>query len=273
MLHLIINADDYAMDASVDEAVLALARRGVVTSTSAMVLSPRWPEAARRLDPALLDGGLHLDLTSDFATREGYGQALPRLLARSLRRDLEAAEISRAVHRQLDLFELHAGRPPRFIDGHQHVHQLPGVRQVVADTLGRRYGDQTAPIAVRCCVGARWRGFKAALIGALGGRALQRLCAKRGWTANSDFVGVYDFDEAADLPRLWADWLTGLDGGLPLAMCHVAAPGHPHDPGDPIHAARLREFAWLQSEAFRDLCERHGLAAGRWPTAAPAPRA
>ena len=35
MLQLIINADDYALDASVDEAVLALARRGVVTATSA----------------------------------------------------------------------------------------------------------------------------------------------------------------------------------------------------------------------------------------------
>jgi predicted glycoside hydrolase/deacetylase ChbG (UPF0249 family) len=271
MLQLIINADDYALDASVDEAVLALARRGVVTATSAMVLSPRWPEAARRLDPGLLDGGLHLDLTSDFATREGYGQPLPRLLARSVRRGLDAAEISRAVHRQLDLFELHAGRPPRFVDGHQHVHQLPGVRQALADTLGRRYGNQAMPMAVRYCVGARWRGFKAALIAALGGRPLQRLGARRGWMANSDFVGVYDFADSADLPRLWADWLTGLGGSLPLAMCHVAAPGHAHDPGDPIHAARLREFAWLQSDAFRELCERHGIAPARWPTSAPVP--
>lgn len=47
MQNVIINADDYAMDAGVDAGILRLAEIGAVTSASAMVLSPRWPKSAR----------------------------------------------------------------------------------------------------------------------------------------------------------------------------------------------------------------------------------
>ena len=66
---VIINADDYAMDACVDSAILKLAAEGVVTATSAMVLSPTWPEAAGPLADAPLSRGLHLDFTSPFCRR------------------------------------------------------------------------------------------------------------------------------------------------------------------------------------------------------------
>jgi predicted glycoside hydrolase/deacetylase ChbG (UPF0249 family) len=56
---LILNADDYAMDAAVDDAILALAERRVVTAASAMVLSPRWREAAAALSSRPVDIGLH----------------------------------------------------------------------------------------------------------------------------------------------------------------------------------------------------------------------
>ena len=42
---VIINADDYAMDGGVDAAILKLSAEGVVTATSAMVLSPAWPRS------------------------------------------------------------------------------------------------------------------------------------------------------------------------------------------------------------------------------------
>ncbi len=42
-------------------------------------------------------------------------------------------------HRQLDLFEAALGYPPDHIDGHQHVHALPVVRQALIDVVARRY--------------------------------------------------------------------------------------------------------------------------------------
>ena len=35
------------------------------------------------------------------------------------------------LRRQWDAFIESRGRPPDFLDGHQHIHLLPGVRQVV----------------------------------------------------------------------------------------------------------------------------------------------
>jgi hypothetical protein len=273
-------ADDFALSPAVTHGILEALAAGRLTATSAMTTQGNWPDAAKAVHALRPDAdlGLHFNLTlggplwkmPSFAP-DGAFPAMNAIVPAAWRSALPRQEIRDELRRQLDAFEDAHGAPPDYVDGHQHVHQLPGVRQALADTLSRRYDDQAVSIAVRCCVSTCWRGSKAALIGALGGRALRRLSARRGWMANSDFVGVYDFAESADLPRLWADWLTGLDGGLTLAMCHVAAPGHPHDPGDPIHAARLREFAWLKSHAFHELCERHGVAPTRWPAAAPTP--
>lgn len=48
-------------------------------------------------------------------------------------------EIAAEITRQLDAFEEALGRPPDFVDGHQHVHVLPGVRRALLDILVRRY--------------------------------------------------------------------------------------------------------------------------------------
>ena len=61
MRRLILNADDYAMDEGVDQAILTLIARGTVTAAGAMVLSPRWTEAAGKIQQLNADCGLHLD--------------------------------------------------------------------------------------------------------------------------------------------------------------------------------------------------------------------
>ena len=83
---------------------------------------------------------------------------------------------------------------------------------------------------------------------------------------NSDFAGVYDFNEDADFEALWADWLTGLVGPSPLVMCHVAECGD-HDGSDPIRGARTLEYDWLRSTGFRELTRRLSKRPERWPRA------
>ncbi|MGB6115303.1 MAG: ChbG/HpnK family deacetylase, partial [Comamonas sp.] len=41
---LVLCADDYAQEAGVSHAIVQLARQGQLSATSAMVLSPRWPQ-------------------------------------------------------------------------------------------------------------------------------------------------------------------------------------------------------------------------------------
>jgi hypothetical protein len=83
---------------------------------------------------------------------------------------------------------------------------------------------------------------------------------------NSDFAGVYDFNEDADFETLWTDWLTGLEGVSPLVMCHVAIRGD-HDGSDLIRGARYFEYAWLASPEFRELTRRLSRRPERWPQA------
>jgi predicted glycoside hydrolase/deacetylase ChbG (UPF0249 family) len=268
MKTVIVNADDYAMDAGVDAAILKLAETGAVTATSVMVCPARWPEAARALgDAPPLSIGLHLDLTSPFVDGEFPAQKLPRLMAAAQARLLHGVAVRREVDRQLSLFEKGMGRAPDFADGHQHIHHFPVIREVLLEALEDRYGKGANRIGLRICAARRWRGVKAAVIGRTGAHRFARLAAERGHKRNSDFAGVYDFAADANLPALWQSWVARLQGELPLIMCHVASGEAGSAEGDPIRQARLREYAWLASEGFRSLCRQHAIQPVRWPQA------
>ncbi len=265
MRQLILNADDYAMDEGVDRAILTLIGQGIVTAASAMVLSPRWTKAAGQIGQEKADCGLHLDLTSAFAASRLTLPGLSGIIARSYAGRLDIPAISDVIETQLDLFEHALRRPPDFVDGHQHVHQLPGIRSQLFDALRRRYGAGASRIGIRVCTARRWRGAKAATIGALGAAGTAKLAREFGHPVNSDFVGVYGFSPDAKLPILWRGWLAGMRGDAPLAMCHVAAASGPARPRDPIRPAREAEFGWLASNAFRDLCAERSVSLERWP--------
>jgi predicted glycoside hydrolase/deacetylase ChbG (UPF0249 family) len=262
MQKLILNADDYAMDRSVDAAIAALARRGVVTATSVMVLSPRLAEAASELRELPIDKGLHLDFTSTFCPMpEPLGRFIIRTHAGLPGRE----ELRRTIDNQLDLFEEAFHHPPDFVDGHQHVHHLPMVRDALLGALSERYGDGLRRMGLRLCLTRRWRGLKAAIVAATGAAGLERLAKSYGSATNTDFAGVYDFADGAALPLLWRSWLLGLKGDLPLIMCHVAANGTAANADDPIRNARIAEYSWLSSEAFVELCRECSALPVRWP--------
>jgi chitin disaccharide deacetylase len=260
-MRFVLNADDFALSAAVDEGILELARRGIVTSTSALVCAPRWATAARLLDGVAIDVGLHLDLTTAPAST---GKSLPDWLVLSWLRLVDRKQIRNTIRMQCERFEAILGRAPVFVDGHEHVHQLPIVRDILLDELSRRYGN--ARPYFRVCHTARHRGFKAELIDRLGSRPLARKLTAQGFPHNSDFAGVYDFRAEADLPALWHGWLGNLTGPLPLIMCHVATGQSGQESSDDaIFQARLREYEWLSSDAFQALCKSLDTVPVRWP--------
>ncbi len=268
MQNVIINADDYAMDAGVDAAILKLGAIGSIGSASAMVLSPRWGEAARASqDAPSISFGLHLDFTSEFVEGPFAGQSLTAFVVRAVSGRLDREALRREIVRQLALFETGRKAAPDFVDGHQHVHHLPAVRDELAWALGHRYGDGAKRIGLRICKSAAWRGTKAAIVARTGASGLLKLAAAGGHPVNSDFAGVYDFARDADLEALWRGWTAGLVGPLPLIMCHVASRSDDASRSDPIRAARLNEFAWFSSEAFRSLCQQCAISPVRWPPA------
>ena len=257
---IIINADDFAQSAAIDDAIIDLAERRIIHSTSALVLSPRWKASASKLANLPIQAGLHLDLTSHFSHQVDCYSPLPRLIAAAYTSRLKIKHLESIIELQWDMFSERLGRMPDFIDGHQHIHQLPIVRDALFSVIAKKGWGQLPENWLRICQANHWHGFKAQLISALGAKKMLQLARDYGIRTNSDFAGVYDFDSHRNLNVLWQDWLNNLQGNFPVIMCHVAKIQQLNPVGntDPIYKARLREYAWLSSPEFKKLLESKG---------------
>lgn len=254
MKRLAVCADDYGQGPAVDRGILALAAQGRITALSALVTAPRWAEAGPALNDVTADTGLHFNLTEGEPLSAALRRRWPRfpslgsVIAQAFLGRLPA-EVADEFQAQLQRFAEITGRPPDFIDGHQHVHALPGVRPY-ALAAARSLG---VPLRNTGRLPGRGFAFKRRVIEACGGRALAaEIRASRVPTAAA-LVGVYGFDPRADYRALMRGWLAAAPDGA-LLFCHPAQ-GRP-DAGDPIGAARVNEMAYLTSEAFAaDLAE------------------
>ncbi len=262
MKPLVLCADDYAIAPGVSRAILALIEAGRLSATSCLAVSPFWPEQANWLRPfaARADVGLHLALTDlrplgamPRLAPEGKLPPLARLLRIALTGGLDRDEVAAEVDRQLDRFAAAFGRPPDFIDGHLHVHQLPVVRDVVVDRLhGMLPGAY-----VRVCdepLGAVLRRgtavVRASVISLLG-HGLRRRVERLGIPANRRFAGVRDFDEKQPYRELFRRFIARAPEGL-LVMCHAGVTDDALAGVDPVTCQRDDEYRYLASDACRD---------------------
>lgn len=258
---VIINADDFGESAAVDAAIINLAQRRIIHSTSALVLSPHWPVSANQLKNLNIQVGLHLDFTSRFTVEFGCQYHLPALILAAYCRLLNFKKIENAIELQWARFIEAYGKAPDFIDGHQHVHQLPVVRDALFAVIRKKAWGQEAGQWLRVCQPVHWRGLKAGLISSLGAQTTRNLAMQARIRTNSDFAGVYNLEAEEPLPALWQQWLASASGDMPLIMCHVAIPhltsqqSHPSHPihTDAIYPARVAEYQWLSSRGFQAL--------------------
>lgn len=275
MKRVILCVDDFGLKPEVNEAVAELVDAGVVSATGCMSQGPAWREGAALLKGARrerLDVGLHFNLTEAF---EGaYNLPLPRLMALALLRALSPAKLQHAVCSQLDAFEDVWGQAPDFVDGHQHVHQFPQVRDVLLDELERRYGRSAAGgpphrpwlRLTRARTGPLGVEFKQRVIEALGARGFERKARALGYRLNGALLGVYGFDaDPAAFARRLQAWLSQAHDGDVLMM-HPASPPHGAGVGgaiaDPIARARTIEYTVLR-ESGSQLMAQEGVQAVR----------
>lgn len=257
---LCICVDDFGLHQGVNAAALALAAQGRVQALACQVGGPAWGPGAtelRRLPG--LDLGLHLDLT-EHPLKEP-ARPLGRLIMQSLLRGLDAAALSAEIAAQLDRFEDHVGRPPDFVDGHQHVHQLPQVREALLAELLRRGPARPWLRSTRRPRRLAWR-FKPWLIETLGAAGLERQARRAGFSGrNHALLGVYDFAPSSPgFDVLLRRWLAVAEDG-DLLMCHPSLPTAA--PGDGILAARVAEFGVLGSAGFDTLLAEQGITLAR----------
>ena len=232
---LIVNADDFGISEAVNRGIVEAHDRGIVTSTSVMATAPKFEHALElaRLRPSLAVG-VHLVLTeqrplsgaaatASLVRSDGtFEPHLKQLLAKRLRGLVSMQEVRRELDAQIRRVRS-AGIAINHLDGHQHVHVLPGVAQVVAE-LAEAHGIPAVRYPAE-----RLRGYM--LRNMTHGRrvaeqmALNLFCAASPLNRlrrSDEFVGFY-FGGRLDEANL-ETVLTGLPKrGTVELMCH---PGH-----------------------------------------------
>jgi chitin disaccharide deacetylase len=256
-------ADDYGISPGVNRAIRDLVERSRLNATSVMVVGPAIGrdevgalKAAAGKNPRCAIG-LHVTLTAPFRPLTMHfrpvdgGMFLPlaRLLRKSLMGRLDPELIHTELMVQFSSFHELFDRAPDFVDGHQHAHLFPGVRDAFLAAV-----KQAAPDAwVRQCgrkrpLGKRLGSPKALALDILSAQ-LRRRAFRANVAFNPDFAGAYDFSGQADFGALMQGFLDGLpEAGV--VMCHPGFVDEILVSLDPLTDQREREYAFLSSEDF-----------------------
>ena len=262
MKRVFLCADDYALAPGVSEAIRALIRTERLNATSVMIIFPDLKAEAAALDDACagrkVSVGLHVTLTGAFAPLTG-GEALPdlrRLVGRSLLRRLDLRAVAAEVEAQFTAFHEVFGRPPDHVDGHQHAHVLPGVRQVVLAATARHAPRAWLRDVTPAPSALGGLDPKARLIGAFG-RGFARDAARAGLSTSAGFAGAYDFEGGRDFAQLLGRFLKGApDGGV--VMVHPGRVDEALISRDPLTSQREAELQVLSGGAMPGLLAQAG---------------
>lgn len=253
---VIFCADDFGMSNAIDTGIIRLAAQGRLSAASCLTEGPTLSDNASALVQTGIQLGLHLNFTETLlpesapsisAKAQELYLPLPALIRNAYLRRLDHGIVDEQIRRQLDRFEAVFGRAPDFVDGHQHIHQLPVIRDALLGILKQRYEPGGLPWlrntrSTKLSGQAARYQLKAAIIQRLGSSTLMRRAEREGFRHNTRFAGVYDFQGGVAAYRaLLAAWLHHLSD-QDLLMCHPAAFV---DPADPMGAQRHAEFSVL----------------------------
>lgn len=266
MPDIVLCADDYALTAKIDAGILRLVAQGRLSAVSCMSGRPGWTRDA----PALFAHservgiGLHFNLTlgeplgpMPVLAPSGRFLNLSALMKLAIAGQVPASEVRAEFGRQLDAFAAAAGGPPDFLDGHQHVHVLPGIRGVLLEELVRRGLAGRLwlrdPSDTMGAIVARAVAVQKALVLAGFAYGFGKAARAAGFTTNRGFSGVSPFDASRDFGLDFRRFLEK-PGPAHLVMCH---PGEGDDAEliglDPVIDTRPQELDYLASDRFAAL--------------------
>jgi len=155
---LIVNADDLGWSEGVNRGIAEAHGRGIVTSASLLANGSAFVLAVEqsRTTPGL-GVGVHLNLSDGAPTAERetvtsllndqgeFAGGPESLLMRMARRAVDLNEVEREWDAQIAKMR-EAGVAPTHLDGHKHVHMLPGLFEI-ALRLAKRHGVAAIRVA------------------------------------------------------------------------------------------------------------------------------
>jgi chitin disaccharide deacetylase len=279
---LIVNADDLGWTEGVNRGIAEANRNGIVTSASLLANGAAFALGVElaRTSPGL-GVGVHLNLSDGepVAPRElvtslvddkGAFQGGPEnLLMRIGRRRLALEDVEREWDAQIEKVR-EAGITPTHLDGHKHVHMLPGLFEI-ALRLAKRHGIGAVRVALEesslrkaLSTGARKRGSLVMRQGVqarglkLLARDAREMTERAGIAAADYFCGIA---QTGELTREGVtQLLKSLPEGTTELMCHPGyADAELEKSPTRLQKSRETELAILTDTVIRNLVASQGI--------------
>jgi chitin disaccharide deacetylase len=275
---IIICADDFAQNEEISDGILSLAKHQRINAISCLVNTSHWDDLYTELSSIKQKNyiGLHLNFTFgqplSSLWRKTEGEqflGLPSLIRRLYLRQINIKTIVAEIQAQIDVFTHTMHVYPDFIDGHQHVQQLPIVRQALLEVHASKMGHVYSSITENdepheedldhcdsffrntsnglgdlCSI----VGFpKIQALNILGGRKFRRQLIREQIPTNSSFAGIYNFSKAENYRKYFQRFLNKTKSGG-IIMCHPGC--YSKDLSDPLHMSRHHELNYFMSDVF-----------------------
>ena len=279
--NLIVNADDLGWTAGVNRGIAEAHRNGIVTSASLLANGEAFAEAVELArDAGGLGVGVHLNLNDGppIAPRESVPSLVndsgefeggpDGLLLKIATRGLSMREVELEWSAQISKVR-DAGIEPTHLDGHKHVHMLPGLFEITL-RLAKRYGIGAIRVSheasnLRSALSTGQLRAGVVLKQGVQARGLKLLArdarqqAERAGVSTADyFCGIAQTGELTrdGVARL----LRSLPEGTTELMCH---PGYADEAlrksGSRLQGSRQKEVEILTDTEIRNLVASQGI--------------
>ncbi|XP_038059404.1 carbohydrate deacetylase-like [Patiria miniata] len=253
-IQLIINADDFGHCDGRNHGIVECYRAGLISSATLMINAREATAAIRQAEEYCIPLGLHLNLTEGYVTKRGRCGSLLDSTSGVLRGKfgfrealasgtIKEEELREEIEAQFRRFQELTGHPPTHVDGHQHVHVLPGVREILAD-IAKQFGVHAVRIPIQhgleeChwLTPASQTFFRDVIKESTEARDL---FTKNGLRTTDGFFGLTTMGSNMTLPTLKSALETALhsatksphsDPASPLTLELMVHPGYPCQPG------------------------------------------
>jgi len=278
--NLIVNADDLGWTAGVNRGVAEAHRNGIVTSASLLANGAAFAEAVELARTRGLGVGVHLNLSDGppTASREavptlvnasGEFEGGPdSLLLKIATRGLSMREVETEWEAQISKIR-GAGVEPTHLDGHKHVHMLPGLFEI-ALRLAKRHGIGAIRVSheasgLRAALSTG--GLRAAVVLKQGVQARGLKLLARDAREQADRAGVSTADYFCGIAQTGeltkegvARLLRSLPEGTTELMCH---PGYADEAlrktATRLQGSREKEIEILTGTEIRNLVASQGI--------------
>ena len=264
---IVICADDYGFSKQNSAAIRDLIAKKKINATSCMTDSKFWAQESISLKKEIEKNknksnclvGLHFSLTekvsSDLFIKSFFHSSnvsLLELLIRTKLRLVSFDKIYAILDHQYKNFTSVFDRPPCFIDGHQHVHQFP----VIRDALIKYYNNHNLKKS-KCYIRTTYPllgskdFFKQIIIAFSGAKRFKKLIQKNNILSNKGFSGLYKVKNGSYkyVRNCYKNFFNTVEQGS-LIMCHPGKKVIKENIVDDIANRRVLEYKYFMSKDF-----------------------